>query len=37
MEEAESNKARAKVSDMLNALAGKHLIGLTDQYVWLAS
>jgi hypothetical protein len=35
MEEAESNKARAKVSDMLNVLAGKNLIGLTNMYVWM--
>jgi hypothetical protein len=34
--EKERNKARAKISEMLNALAGKHLIGLTDQLVWLA-
>src|SRR5690349_1065800 len=37
MEESESNRARAKVSETLNALAGKHLIGLTDLYVWLIS
>jgi hypothetical protein len=34
MEEAETGKARAKVSDMLNALAGKRLIGLTNKLVW---
>jgi len=34
MDEAESNKARAKVSGMINTLAGKRLIGATDRYVW---
>jgi AAA domain len=35
MEEAETNRARAKVSGMLNVLAGKNLIGLTNMYVWM--
>jgi hypothetical protein len=35
MEEAESNRARAKFSDMLNVLAGKNLIGLTNTHVWM--
>lgn len=35
MEEAESNRARAKVSDMLNVLAGKNLIGVTNTHVWM--
>jgi anti-sigma factor RsiW len=35
MEEAESNRARAKVSDMLNVLAGKNFIGLTNVHVWM--
>ena len=35
MEEAESGKARAKVSNMLNALAAKKLVGLANQYVWI--
>ena len=30
----ESGKSRAKVSDMLNALAGKKLVGLTNRFVW---
>jgi AAA domain len=34
MDEAESGKARAKVSGMINTLAGKRLIGTTDRYVW---
>jgi hypothetical protein len=35
MEEAESNRARAKFSEMLNVLAGKSLIGLTNMHVWV--
>jgi hypothetical protein len=35
MEEAESNRARAKFSGMLNVLAGKNLIGLTNMHVWM--
>jgi len=35
MEEAETGKARAKLSDMLNTLAGNHLIGLTKDYRWM--
>jgi len=35
MEEAESNRARAKVSEMLNVLAGKNLIGLTSMHAWM--
>ena len=37
LEEMESGKSRAKVSDMLNALANKKLINLTDRLVWLTS
>jgi hypothetical protein len=35
MEEAESNRARAKLSEMLNVLAGKNLVGLTNMHVWV--
>jgi hypothetical protein len=35
VEEAATDKGRTKVNGMLNTLAGKHLIGLTDRYVWL--
>jgi hypothetical protein len=28
-------KARAKLSDILNVLAGKNLIGLTNRHVWI--
>jgi hypothetical protein len=35
MEEAESNRARAKVSEMMNVLAGKNLIGVTNTHVWM--
>ena len=35
MEEADGNKGRAKFSEMLNTLAGKRLIGVTDKLVWL--
>ena len=34
LDEMESGKSRAKVSDMLNALAGKKLVGLTNRFVW---
>ena len=37
LEEIESGKSRAKVSDMLNTLAGKKLIGLTNRFVWWIS
>jgi hypothetical protein len=33
--EKELSRARAKLSDMLNALAGKNLIGLTKDHVWM--
>jgi transcriptional accessory protein Tex/SPT6 len=36
MQEAQGNKARAKFSGMLNTLAGKKLIGVTDKHVWTA-
>jgi len=36
MEEADSNRARAKFSDMVNAIAGKRLIGVTDKHIWVA-
>jgi hypothetical protein len=32
--EASDNRQRAKLSDTINALAGKRLIGATDRYVW---
>src|SRR5262249_54966358 len=32
--EDDSNNSRAKVSNMINALAGKRLIGVTKLYVW---
>jgi hypothetical protein len=32
--EASENNNRAKVSNMLNALAGRHLVGLSNLYVW---
>jgi hypothetical protein len=35
MEEAESARGRAKLSDMLNGLAGRRLIGLTAEFVWV--
>ena len=35
MEEAESGNGRAKVSNMLNALAEKKLVGLANQCVWI--
>jgi hypothetical protein len=34
LEEGESNNARAKVSNMINALAGKRVIGATNRHVW---
>jgi hypothetical protein len=36
LEEIESNRSRAKVSDMINALAGKHELGATQKFVWRA-
>jgi hypothetical protein len=33
---ASDNNNRAKVSNMLNALAGRRLVGLSNLYVWLA-
>jgi hypothetical protein len=36
LEEGESNKARATLSNMINALAGKRVIGTTDVHVWIA-
>jgi hypothetical protein len=36
LEESDSANARAKVSNMLNALAGKKIIGTTNKYVWFA-
>jgi len=36
LEEPEGNEGRAKFSEMLNTLAGKRLIGVTDRYVWIA-
>jgi hypothetical protein len=36
LEEAESNKSRAKFSEMLNTLAAKKVIGVTNKYVWSA-
>lgn len=35
LDEATSSKARAKLSDMINVLAGKHIIGTTKDYVWI--
>jgi hypothetical protein len=32
----DSNKSRAKVSEMINTLAGKRIIGATKLFVWLA-
>jgi hypothetical protein len=37
LEEMESNKSRAKLSGMLNVLANKKLVDLTDRLVWLTS
>jgi hypothetical protein len=34
--EDNSNKSRAKVSEMINTLAGKRIIGATSLWVWLA-
>ena len=34
--ELKPNAARAKISGMLNTLAGKHIIGLTADFLWLA-
>jgi hypothetical protein len=36
LEDDGSNKSRAKFSEMLNTLAGKRLIGVTNLYVWSA-
>jgi hypothetical protein len=36
-DEASESNNRAKVSNMINALAGKHRIGASSLYVWLAS
>jgi hypothetical protein len=35
IEEATSAKARAKLSDTINALAGKQLLGTTKDFVWI--
>jgi hypothetical protein len=35
IEEADSNKSRATISNMVNALAGKKVIGATKQHVWV--
>jgi AAA domain len=35
IEEVDSGRARAKVSDMINGLAGKKVVGATKQYVWV--
>ena len=35
IEEADSNKSRATISNMVNALAGKKVIGVTKQHVWV--
>jgi hypothetical protein len=34
-EEVESNKSRATISNMINALAGKKVIGVTKHHVWV--
>jgi hypothetical protein len=35
LEDVISDKSRNKLNSMLNTLGGKHLIGLTDKYVWM--
>jgi hypothetical protein len=35
IEEADSNKSRATISNMINNLAGKKVIGATKQHVWV--
>jgi hypothetical protein len=35
LDDADTGNSRAKLSNMLNTLAGKKLIGLTDRFVWL--
>jgi hypothetical protein len=35
IEEADSGKSRAKISDMINGLAGKKTIGASKQHVWV--
>jgi AAA domain len=35
LDDTESNNSRAKLSNMLNALAGKNVIGLTNRFVWM--
>jgi hypothetical protein len=35
LDDATSSKARAKLSDMINVLAGKNFVGTTKDYVWI--
>jgi hypothetical protein len=35
IEEADSNKSRATISNMINNLAGKKVIGATKHHVWV--
>jgi hypothetical protein len=35
IDEADSNKSRATISNMINGLAGKKVIGVTKQHVWV--